>query len=195
MSGDTLRAHESYADAPDDVLNAIVVFFTKRRSPASRTAKRTILTYSRSFWKGDGEGEGARRRRERKNLPEDTALAERLAAAHAEMNRRLFNGSLRELKPFVSRQMRSRLGHYAPAPKGVAGMVEGIGAVGVGEIAISRRHIRRDGWKRALDTLLHEMVHQWQDENSLPVNHGPDFRRKAREVGTAPAARSKLIFD
>jgi hypothetical protein len=38
-------------------------------------------------------------------------------------------------------------------------------------------------------TLLHEMVHQWQAENGLPVDHRGGFRRKAREVGILPAAR------
>jgi hypothetical protein len=36
--------------------------------------------------------------------------------------------------------------------------------------------------------LLHEMVHQWQAENGLPVDHGAVFRRKAQEVGV-PAGR------
>jgi hypothetical protein len=31
--------------------------------------------------------------------------------------------------------------------------------------------------------MLHEMVHQWQAEMGLRVDHGPTFRRKAREVG------------
>jgi len=40
--------------------------------------------------------------------------------------------------------------------------------------------------------MLHEMVHQWQAETGLPVDHGPLFRAKAREVGVLPAARRKL---
>ena len=38
-------------------------------------------------------------------------------------------------------------------------------------------------------TLLHEMVHQWQHETGRVVDHGAEFRRKAREVGITPAAR------
>ena len=57
------------------------------------------------------------------------------------------------------------------------------------EIAISFRHFRRHGWDEALHTLLHEMVHQWQDETGRPIDHGRDFRRKAREVGVTPAAK------
>jgi hypothetical protein len=74
--------------------------------------------------------------------------------------------------------MKSRLGHYTAAGRGE-----------VGEIAISRRHLRRHGWDEALHTLLHEMVHQWQDETGHTIDHGAGFRAKAREVGIAPSAR------
>jgi hypothetical protein len=43
-----------------------------------------------------------------------------------------------------------------------------------------------------LHTLLHEMVHQWQDETSRTIDHGATFRAKAREVGIAPYARRVL---
>jgi Mlc titration factor MtfA (ptsG expression regulator) len=78
----------------------------------------------------------------------------------------------------VSRRMRSRLGHYTCAAHGESA-----------EIALSWRHIRRDGWAEARHTLLHEMVHQWQDETGQEIDHGPKFRAKAREVGVAPFAR------
>ncbi len=41
-------------------------------------------------------------------------------------------------------------------------------------------------------TLLHEMVHQWQAESGVPVDHGPAFRRKARQVGVLPGAKRML---
>ncbi|MBK9979243.1 MAG: hypothetical protein IPP20_15230 [Gemmatimonadetes bacterium] len=44
----------------------------------------------------------------------------------------------------------------------------------------------------AFDTLLHEMVHQWQEENGHPIDHGPLFRQKAHEVGTTPRAKRTL---
>ncbi len=31
--------------------------------------------------------------------------------------------------------------------------------------------------------MLHEMVHQWQAETGLRIDHGRTFRQKAREVG------------
>jgi len=59
------------------------------------------------------------------------------------------------------------------------------------EIVVSRRHIRRHGWEEALHTLLHEMVHQWQDEQGFAIDHGSSFRAKAREVGITPSARRR----
>ena len=75
--------------------------------------------------------------------------------------------------------MKSRLGHYT------AGTAAGEPA----EIAISRAHLRKHGWEEVLHTLLHEMVHQWQDETGHPIDHGRVFRAKAREVGVVPSAR------
>jgi transposase len=60
------------------------------------------------------------------------------------------------------------------------------------EIAISRRHILRHPWAEVEHTMLHEMVHQWQAERGLPVDHGHGFRRKAREVGIEPQARRRV---
>jgi predicted SprT family Zn-dependent metalloprotease len=60
---------------------------------------------------------------------------------------------------------------------------------GAAEIAVKRRHVQRDGWTEVRDTLLHEMVHQWQAERGHPADHGRSFREKAREVGIVPAAR------
>ncbi len=58
----------------------------------------------------------------------------------------------------------------------------------VNEIAISRAHLR-NGWSEVEKTVLHEMVHQWQVENHLPLDHGSGFRRKALEIGIVPRAR------
>jgi predicted SprT family Zn-dependent metalloprotease len=75
--------------------------------------------------------------------------------------------------------MKSRLGHYTLRGQEQCDP----------EIVISRRHIRRHGWDEAVQTLLHEMVHQWQDETGQKVDHGREFRRKARQVGIIPLAR------
>jgi hypothetical protein len=106
-------------------------------------------------------------------------MAEKLRRAHQLLNRERFGGSLATIPIRISRRMKSRLGHYThrdPAGEGA-------------EIVISRRHIRRHGWSEAIDTLAHEMVHQWQDESGLSVDHGRVFRAKARSVGISPRAR------
>jgi hypothetical protein len=114
--------------------------------------------------------------------PQDRVFAERLTEAFAKYNAELFGNTLRPVAIRVSRRMQNRLGHY------MAAMPTGLPA----EIAISRRHIRRDSWDEVLHTLVHEMVHQWQDENGLPIDHGQHFRRKAREVGISARATRRV---
>ena len=96
--------------------------------------------------------------------PADEALAERLEIAHAELNEARFGGELQGIPVRVSRRMRTRLGHYSPARGG-----EGA------EIAISQQHLKNHGWASALETLLHEMVHQWQAESGRSLDHGAEF--------------------
>lgn len=110
--------------------------------------------------------------------PDDEIIAEQLLEWHRKLNAERFTGRLRAIDVRVSRRMRSRLGHYAPPQHGAPA-----------EIAISQRHVKRHGFEQALQTLLHEMVHQWQDESGLPLGHGADFRRKARAVGIIARAR------
>jgi hypothetical protein len=78
--------------------------------------------------------------------------------------------------------MATRLGHYDPGSR-----------QGPAEIVMSRKHVVRHGWREAMHTLLHEMVHQWQHETGAPVDHGLGFRKKAKEVGITPAARRDVV--
>ncbi len=78
----------------------------------------------------------------------------------------------------LSRRMRTRLGELTVDPGGHQPL----------EIAVSRQHVEHDGWEEVMHTLLHEMVHQWQVESGQEADHGPGFRRKAREVGVEPVA-------
>ena len=166
--GDRVRLHEGYADAWPDVFDAIVRFVEARQREARRQAVGMLMAFERAR----GLAAASRRRRLQPIHPEDTGLVSRLAMAHVELNRLHFDRRLGAIRIVVSRRLRRRLGHYA------------IGSAECSaEIVISRRHIRRDGWTRALGTLLHEMVHQWQDETGSPIDHGVAFRRMAREVG------------
>lgn len=169
--GSTLRIHEGYTTAPEPVLRAVVTFATARTQAARLAARDTILAHP-------VDRPPAQRRAEPPR-PGDGPLLARLADAHAEYNQRHFGGALRRIPVRLSSRMKTRLGHYSPAGE------DGPSA----EIVLSRRHLRRDGWPETLHTLLHEMIHQWQDESGHPLDHGPTFRRKAREVGVLPRAK------
>jgi hypothetical protein len=168
--GSELRVHQGYLSAPIEVHQAIVAFVEGRTRADRRAAQRRIITHVVDTPRGP-------MRRER-TRPEDEPVAERLTAWHARFNDEHFGGTLRSVPVRVSRRMKSRLGHYTAAQHGAPG-----------EIAISWRHLRRHGWNEVLHTLLHEMVHQWQDETGRAIDHGAGFRAKARDVGIAAAAR------
>jgi SprT-like family protein len=168
--GAELRVHQGFLTAPTEVHQAIVTFIEGRTRNERRVAQRRIVAFEVST-----PGPPSRRERTR---PEDEPIATKLTEWHARYNAQHFGGSLNVIPVRVSRRMRSRLGHYTAATDGRPG-----------EIAISWRHLRRHGWQEALDTLLHEMVHQWQDETKRPIDHGRAFRAKAREVGITASAR------
>lgn len=172
FSGGALRVHEGYVNAPTEVLRAIVVFVEGRTRAERLAAQRIIVDHPVTATPT------VRRPRTR---PEDRSLVAELARWHERYNTEHFHGRLKTVTLRVSRRMRSRLGHYTCAAHGEPA-----------EIALSWRHIRRDGWDEARHTLLHEMVHQWQDETGQDIDHGPKFRAKAREVGVAPFARRTL---
>jgi hypothetical protein len=110
--------------------------------------------------------------------PDDQRYVRDLTRAHRELNATKFSGELGDIPIRVSRRMKRRLGHYT-----LRGQEKYRS-----EIVISRRHIRRHGLNEAVATLLHEMVHQWQDETGQAVDHGPGFRQKSRAVGIIPRA-------
>ncbi|MEP6730785.1 MAG: SprT-like domain-containing protein [bacterium] len=175
FGGGEMRVHEGYLSAPETVLRAVVSFVEGRTRADRRAAQRIIVTHPIAT------AAPTTTRRERTH-PDDEEMSEQLIAWHGRYNARHFHGRLKPVAMRVSRRMKSRLGHYSAA---VAG---GDAA----EIAISRRHVTRHGWTEALHTLLHEMVHQWQDETGRTIDHGATFRQKAREVGIAPYARRVL---
>jgi hypothetical protein len=175
-SEDELRLHRGYLDAPEKTLRAIVLFVRGRSRAARSAAKRELLEYD--VYLGQEPSSRPPRTTERIHT-DDLPMVEKLRRAHESLNRERFGGMLSPIPIRVSRRMKSRLGHYTHRDRSGAGA----------EIVISRRHVRRHGWSEAIETLVHEMVHQWQDESGLAVDHGRSFRAKARLVGIAPAAR------
>ncbi|HEY7481477.1 MAG TPA: SprT-like domain-containing protein [Gemmatimonadales bacterium] len=171
-----LRLHRGYAFAPDSVLQAIIRFLDPRL-PRSlrRRAEREFLAFPVEEHAPPPPGPG---RRERPR-PGDLLLLHRLVQCHERFNLQHFASSLGSLPIRLSGRMRIRLGELSVDLRTGHPI----------EIAISRRHIARHPWAEVEHTLLHEMVHQWQAENGLPVDHGAVFRRKAQEVGVLPGAR------
>lgn len=176
-----LRLHGGYADAPDEIL-AAVVRFLDRRTPAAerRRARRALLGFDAPA-RVPAELLGAPRPRRTAighgpPRPGDERLLRILRERHTLLNARHFDGRLSEIPLFVSGRMRRKLGHVA------------LEAGRCTEIVMSRRHVLRDGEDEWMETLLHEMVHQWQAETGRPVDHGPEFRRMARQVGITPRA-------
>ena len=172
--GGELRVHEGFLTAPEPVLCAIVAFVEGRTRAERRLAQRVIVAHPIRIIKPSTRRDVTHK--------EDLEIAKQLSAWHQQYNVRHFDGQLRTVCIRVSRRMKSRLGHYT------AGTLAGEAA----EVAISRAHVKAHGWPEALHTLLHEMVHQWQDETGLPIDHGATFRAKARDVGVAPYARRVL---
>ncbi len=171
-SDGVLRVHRGFLDAPEAVQRAIVRFLIAPRR-ADRLAARAVLVAYPAH-----EGDQRAARPPERTHPDDEGIAGRLSEWHARYNTERFRGALRPVQVRVSRRMRTRLGHYMPAQRGRPS-----------EIAISRTHLRRHGFADALDTLLHEMVHQWQDEHGHPLAHDRAFRAKAKAVGIPGAAR------
>lgn len=168
-----LRVHRGYAYASDRVLQAIVRFISPMTNGRRRKeAQRTITNFSVDrFVKTPLRP----RRRERG----DRRFVTRLKGLCAELNIKHFAGQLATIPIRVSTRMRTRLGELSVSTTTGAPL----------EIAIGLAHVERDGWNEVEHTLLHEMVHQWQVESGLELDHGARFREKAREIGIEPRAR------
>jgi hypothetical protein len=175
-----LRIHEGYAGAPDEVLRAIVRFVTPGvHRPVRLAARRLFL----AFPVDEHAPPAPRPARPRRVAPLDQPVLERLERMHVQFNQQHFAGVLQPIPIRLSGRMRSRLGELRLDRKTGRALY----------IGISQRHLRRDGWAAVMDTLLHEMVHQWQAETGRPVDHGREFRARARQVGIeARAVRRDL---
>jgi hypothetical protein len=173
--GRRFRVHEGYAQAPDEVLKAIVRFVRPGARRGDRIeARRIFLAFPAHQYapalRPEVRPPAAR--------PEDAGVLTELRRLHAEFNRAHFGGRLTDLPIHLSPRMRTRLGELRL--DGKTGRPVHIG--------IGRRHLRRDGWRGVRETLLHEMIHQWQAEMGRPVDHGAEFRRMARALGIPPRA-------
>jgi SprT-like family len=171
-----LRLHRGYAAAPDRVLRAIVRFLNPRVPRVfRRAAEREFLAFPVEAH-APARARPCARERPR---PGDVLLLHRLTTLHHQLNADHFAGALGEIPIRLSGRMRIRLGELAVDIRSGKPL----------EITISRRHIARHPWPEIEHTMLHEMVHQWQAESGMRIDHGRTFRQKAREVGVIPAAK------
>jgi hypothetical protein len=171
-----LRVHRGYAFAPDRVLAAIVTFLDPRRSRTERrAAEQVFLAFPVEMY----VPRSAHPRAIDRPRPGDLGLLHRLHEVHRRFNAEHFGGRLNQIPIRLSGRMRVRLGEVSVDLRTGRPI----------EIAMSRLHLTRHSWDEVEHTMLHEMVHQWQAESGLPVDHGPTERTKAREVRDLPAAR------
>jgi SprT-like family len=177
-----LRIHRGYAFASDRVLKAIVRFLNPRVPPVlRRAAEREFLAFPVEAHAPPRPRPCAREQAR----PGDLVLLHQLTTLHQELNTRLFDGALGEIPIRLSSRMRTRLGELSVNIRSGKPL----------EITISRRHLAWHAWSEVEHTMLHEMVHQWQAETNLRIDHGRTFRQKAREVGVFPAARRQIRSD
>jgi len=174
-----LRIHRGYSYAPDRVLKAIVRFLNPRVPRVlRRAAEREFLEFPVQAYAPSPP----RSERQERARPGDLRLLHRLETLHRELNQRHFSNALQPIRIRLSGRMRSRLGELSVDIRSGRPL----------ELCLSRRHIARHPWSEVEHTMLHEMVHQWQAETGLGVDHGPSFRKKARDVGVLPASRRKI---
>jgi hypothetical protein len=174
-----LRVHRGYAYASDRVLEAIVRFLNPRLPRARRrVAEREFLAFPVEVHAPSPP----RRGRSERVRPGDLLLLHQLQSSCRRFNAEHFGGALGDIPIRLSSRMRTRLGELA------ADLRTGCPT----QITMSRRHLARHSWAEVEHTLLHEMVHQWQAEAGLRIDHGPTFRSKAREVGVLPRAKREV---
>ena len=171
-----LRIHRGYAFASDRVLKAIVRFLNPRVPRALRRAAELEFL---AFPVEEHAPTRPRPCSHERARPGDLVLLHRLTELHQRLNAEHFGAALGEIPIRLSNRMRIRLGELAVEIRSGKPL----------EITISRRHLARHPWLEIEHTMLHEMVHQWQAETGLRIDHGRTFRQKAREVGVMPAAK------
>lgn len=167
-----LRIHRGYAYASDRTLMAVLTFVHSNRRLSRKRAEQEVVSFPVEHYVAPER----RRRRRPQPQPGDRSVLLDLVELHKRFNEMHFGGKLAPVKFRISDRMRTRLGELS---------VES-GANQVVEISISRQHLLHDRWDEVRHTVLHEMIHQWQTESGMELDHGPAFRRKAQEIGVLP---------
>jgi hypothetical protein len=172
-----LRLHACFADAPEDVVEALARHYGRSSALARREALRTIRRFLRSALAG--RSEAAHGPRARLHRASDAPLVARLAAEFDRVNDEFFDGALPRVPLFLSGRMVRRNGHFSTRPL---------------EIVISRTLCTDAEPGEAENTLRHEMIHLWQHTTGTRLGHGLEFRRWARVLGVHPRARRPVVW-
>ncbi|HET7320974.1 MAG TPA: SprT-like domain-containing protein, partial [Longimicrobiaceae bacterium] len=168
--GKTLRLHESFREAPPEVLRAIGRLLS-RTPAAERQAAREVV---RGFLAAQLPATPPAPRPRRRRIPAaDRPVLARLQAEFDAVNADYFGGSLPRVPLALSGRMKSRNGHFSSHPP---------------EIVLSRRLCQEGAEGEAEKTLRHEMIHLWQHAQGRKPGHGRDFRRWAERLGVHPRA-------
>lgn len=182
--GRALNLHEAYRTAPVSVLRAFGVVASRANRPdgSYRNACRAVrewpgLDYALHRQRDVSKDVDVQRRSTPcKGTVEERA---RMRALYDRLNETRFRGRLPTDIPLrISRRMKTRLGHMAPAGN--------TGAPAVGEIALNRALFLTGNEAVLSETLLHEMAHVAAYLFDGHAGHGPPWRRWAMEAGCHP---------
>jgi hypothetical protein len=171
--GATLRMHRALAEAPREVLRALVAAL-RPDEPAPRSAARRVV---RGFLASLPPEPVLRRAR--RPAPGDAPHLQRLRAEYARVNAAHFGGTLPEVPLHLSGRMRRRNGHFSVDPL---------------EIVLARRLCLEGGPGEAERTLRHEMIHLWQHLSGRRPGHRADFRDWALRLGISPRATRDVVW-
>jgi predicted SprT family Zn-dependent metalloprotease len=100
-----------------------------------------------------------------------------------------FKLQIPQVSLYVDRLPLSRLGHFRYGQNGFGLR---------GELAINRRYIKEDQFWKTLGTLLHELLHCWQQaygKSGKRNYHNKEFREKAKSLGLIVDHRGYTEYD
>ena len=173
-TGGTLRVHQAFAAAPDEVLDALVSCFMSR-VPAKRSGARRVL---RGFFAAAAAPEPPRSRT-RTVRPAHLPHLARLEAEFLRVNDAFFAGALPTVPLFLSERMRRRNGQFSTNPP---------------QIVIAQRLCAEALPGEDERTLRHEMIHLWQHHEGRQLDHGREFREWARRLDIRPRATRSVCW-
>ncbi len=172
--GGTLRLHQAFATAPEEVLHAVTLCLGSGKRAGRAGAGRLL----RDFFK-QVQTPTPTVSRSRPVAPGHAPHVERLQVEFALVNRDFFADLLPSVPLYLSGKMRRRNGHFAVDPP---------------HIVLASRLCTHALPGEAERTLRHEMIHLWQHANNLRVGHGRDFRAWAVRLAVVPRATRDVCW-